>query len=31
MAEFVDEGDMNDWIANSALADVLKRRSFEIF
>jgi hypothetical protein len=31
MAEFVDEGDVNDWMANSALADVLKRRSFEIF
>jgi hypothetical protein len=29
--QFVDEGDVNDWMANSALADVLKRGSFEIF
>jgi hypothetical protein len=33
VAEFVDEGDVNDWMANSALADVLEtqRGSFEIF
>jgi hypothetical protein len=26
VAGFVDEGDVNDWMANSALADVLKLR-----
>jgi hypothetical protein len=28
---FVDKGDVNNWMANLALADVLKRGSFEIF
>jgi hypothetical protein len=31
MTEFVDKGDVNNWMANSALADVLKRGSFKIF
>jgi hypothetical protein len=31
VAEFVDKGNVNDWMANSALADGLKRGSFEIF
>jgi hypothetical protein len=31
VAEFVDKGNVNDWMANSALADGLKRGSFKIF